>query len=279
MPSMQDIGVYRPADGGQMCFSPDGSKFAYYWGVEDLDIFSFDRCSGLFYDPVHVEIDDGNATGGVAFSPSSGLLYVSSYLDVYQFDVTAADIPSSMVHIAEWDTFYSPAPPLATIFDIAQLAPDGKIYIGTGNATLHLHVIHDPDVTGLGCNIEQHGIELPAYYQSTLPNHPNYHLGPLAGSPCDTLGLSVAEIALTRELVVFPNPAGTQATLNYRLPAGSDGMLVLYDVMCRAVKQVRVSYDASQKQIDVRDLPMATYHYTLYAGGAGVGSGRLVVLR
>ncbi|MBK6894734.1 MAG: hypothetical protein IPH00_16790 [Flavobacteriales bacterium] len=82
--------------------------------------------------------------------PNSRFLYVTSVLDVYQYDTEASDIAASMVHIAHWDSTYSPGPPFATVFDIAQLAPDGKIYIGTGNSTLRMHVINDPDEPGLG---------------------------------------------------------------------------------------------------------------------------------
>ncbi|MBL7962777.1 MAG: WD40 repeat domain-containing protein, partial [Flavobacteriales bacterium] len=208
-PVQQAIGVTRYADIGQVCFSPDGNKFAYYWGEgEDLEIFAFDRCIGLFSNPVHILIDDANSMGGVAFSPNSRYLYVSSVEDVYQYDTEATNIEASMVHIAHWDGFYSPSPPFATLFDIAQLAPDGKIYIGTGNGTLHLHVIHDPNSAGIACNVEQHGVALPRYFMNSLPNHPNYHLGPLAGSPCDTLGLSVGggqgEPAL--HVQAYPNP-------------------------------------------------------------------------
>ena len=125
----QGIGIVRPADVGQVCFSPDGTKFAYYWGVDDLEVFDFDRCTGLFSDPVFIPIDDTNTNGGVAFSPNSRFLYVSSVMDIYQYDTEATDIPSSMVHLGTWDGFYSPSPPFATAFNIAQLAPDGKVYV------------------------------------------------------------------------------------------------------------------------------------------------------
>ena len=62
----------------------------------DLDIFDFDRCTGLFSDPVNITIDDSNSLGGLAFSPNSRFLYVSSVLDVYQYDTEASDIASSM---------------------------------------------------------------------------------------------------------------------------------------------------------------------------------------
>lgn len=241
MNGTQSIGVVRPRDVGQVCFSPDGSKFAYYWGQfnQDLEIFGFDRCTGLFSDPVHILINDANTMGGVAFSPNSRYLYVSSVEDVYQYDTQAADIGASMVHIAEWDGFYSPSPPFATLFDIAQLAPDGKIYIATGNATQHLHVIHDPDESGVACSIEQHGIPLPRWFTNSLPNHPNYHLGPVLGSVCDSLGMGVVEPEASLVLGVFPNPSTGQFVLSYPAQAVA-GELEVRDLGGRLVLRERI---------------------------------------
>ena len=241
-PDQQAIGIPRYADIGQVCFSPDGSKFAYYWGEgEDLEVFDFDRCMGLFSNPVHIPIDDYDQMGGVAFSPNSRFLYVSSVFDVYQFDTEATDIVASMVHIAEWDSTYSPFPPFATLFDIAQLAPDGKIYIGTGNSTDKLHVIHSPDSAGLACNIEQHGIALPRYFSNSLPNHPNYHLGPIDGSVCDSLGINVGVQDITSRLAIqaYPNPSDGWFNLSY--PAQSVvGELEVRDLSGRLVLRERI---------------------------------------
>ncbi|MBK7753424.1 MAG: T9SS type A sorting domain-containing protein [Flavobacteriales bacterium] len=239
----QSIGIVRPPDNGQVCFSPDGSKFAYYWGQfnQDLEIFDFDRCTGLFSSPVHILINDANSMGGVAFSPNSRFLYVSSLEDVYQYDTEATDIEASMVQIAHWDSTYSPFPPLATLFDIAQLAPDGKIYIGTGNSTDKLHVIHSPDSAGLACNIEQHGITLPRYFVNSLPNHPNYHLGPVDGSVCDSLGINVgvAEEVMEAAVSAWPNPNNGAFTISYA-PQPEAGELEVRDLNGRLVTHERL---------------------------------------
>lgn len=261
-PEQQAIGVPRLDGSGQVCFSPDGSKFAHYWGQsgEDLDIFDFDRCTGLFSNPVNVVIEDEDNMGGVAFSPNGRYLYVSSTLDVYQFDTEAADIAGSMVHIAEWDGFHSPSPPFATLFDIAQLAPDGKIYISTGNGTLHLHVIHNPDEPGLACNMEQHGIELPRYFMNSLPNHPNYHLGPVVGSVCDSLDLGTGMAAQQVLLGVqaYPNPSNGAFTVSYAAQPEA-GELEVRDLSGRVVYQSRLAAWSQVHTVVLRGIATGMY--------------------
>ncbi|HRF38555.1 MAG TPA: hypothetical protein PK198_07190, partial [Saprospiraceae bacterium] len=71
-------------------------------------------------------------------------------------------------------------------FYLAQLAPDGKIYINSNNGVRYLHVINQPDSLGLACDVCQHCVELPSINALSLPNFPNYRLHHLEGSPCDT---------------------------------------------------------------------------------------------
>lgn len=237
--SIGDLSIWAT---GQVCFSPDGTKFAYYWRDIGLELFEFDRCTGLFSAPSSVTYTDGELGVGAAFSPNGRFLYITDVFNVYQYDTEAPDLAASELQIAEWDSTYSPMPPFATLFDIAQLAPDGKIYIGTGNSTDKLHVIHSPDSAGLACNIEQHGIALPRYFSNSLPNHPNYHLGPVDGSVCDSLGINngMAEAALQESLRAFPNPSAGAFTLNYP-SIGQVGLLEVHDLSGRMILQERIA--------------------------------------
>ena len=277
-PMQQAIGVNRTYAGGQTCFSPQGDKFANYWGMpnEDLEVFNFDRCTGLLSDPVHIVINDSDNQGGVAFSPNGRYLYVSSIEDVYQYDTEAPDIAASMVHIAEWDGFYSPSPPFATLFDIAQLAPDGKIYIATGNGTQHLHVIRNPDEAGLACNMEQHGIELPRYFVNSLPNHPNYHLGPVDGSLCDSLGINegMGEQAIQLALQAYPNPSTGAFTLGYAAQPTS-GSLEVRDVTGRLVLREKLPAWSQVHRIELEGEAAGMYQCRL-AWGATSATVRVI---
>ncbi|MEO7081352.1 MAG: T9SS type A sorting domain-containing protein, partial [Flavobacteriales bacterium] len=278
----QAIGEVRSSDAGQVCFSPDGSRFAYYWpGPRGLEIFDFDRCTGLFSNPVHVPIVSTGAASGVAFSPNSRFVYVSSSTDVYQFDAEASNVVDSQVHIATWDGFYSPFTPFATKFDLAQLAPDGKIYIGTGNSTLHLHVINNPDEPGLACNMEQHGVELPHFYANSLPNHPNYHLGALSGTVCDSLGLSTLTLGLSREegggVKASPNPSEGRFMLNY--PANpASGKLEVRDMDGRVVLRARLPQWSTVHAVDLTGQAAGMYQCSL-VWGTEAASTRVIITR
>lgn len=261
-PYVQTIGTVRPADQGQISFSPDGSKLAYYWGETDLDIFDVDRCSGLLSNHLHVPISDNDASGGVAFSPSSRFLYVTSVLDAYQYDLDAVDIAASMVHIAEWDSTYSPSPPFATFFEYAQLAPDGKIYVSTGNGTDKLHVINYPDSAGLACDFAQHAITLPTYWLNSLPNHPNFFLGAAQGSICDSLSLvtntSYSDGA-EMNLLAFPNPNSGSFRLSFS-PQPVAGVLELYDVNGKLLFDSSIAPWSQSKEVESSNLLPGLYH-------------------
>lgn len=264
-PYSQGIGVIRPPDSGRTAFSPDGSRFAYYWGVSDLDIFTVDRCTGLFSDPVHIDINDYNGNAGVAFSPSGRFLYVSSVLDVYQVDMEASDVASSILHIATWDSTYSPSPPFATLFNAAQLAPDGKIYISTGNSTFKLHVINQPDSLGLACDLVQHGIDLPTYWFNSIPNHPNYHLGALDGSVCDSLDVGVAEQPPNLNLSLYPNPNAGAFAISFA-PQPSNGVLQVHALDGRVVYHESIAPWSQLKRVQLPRLAPGMYQCTVRFG-------------
>jgi len=184
----------------QAIFSPDGDWYAQYnWsGIIGggqptdtyIDIYQFDRCTGLLSNHLQIKDEGNGVPGGVSFSPSSKYLYISGWDKIYQFDLEAVDVAASRDTVAIYDGFeyeynnitYQPR------FYNMQNTPDGKIYISCPNtSSRYLHVIDQPDSAGIACNVLQHHIELPAFNLFSLPNLPNYRLGALEGSPCDTL--------------------------------------------------------------------------------------------
>ncbi len=218
-PFSQNIGLplggFDSSSGGCL-FTPDGTKYIDYAITADLQIFDFDRCTGEFSHPIHIPIQDAADTlwaAGVAVSPNSRYLYVSSSLYIYQFDLWADDIEDSKITVATYDGFET-SPGWQTIFYQAQLAPDGKIYVTVPGGQEAIHVIEYPDRAGLACEVVQHKHILPAYIGGGLPHFPNFRLGAVEGSVCDSLVVGIEELE-ERELSVqiFPNPANQHITI------------------------------------------------------------------
>ncbi len=254
-PYTQNIGTVRMWDAGHAKFSPDGSKYAYYhYQSGGLDICDFNRCTGWlsnWQNDASVPWVTGNV--GLAFSPNSKVLYVGDILYVFQYDLTAANVISSRTMVAAWDSFNQPGQPnLGAYLCYPELAPDGKIYITTGNGTTYFGRIDNPDVVGMGCNVMQHSVLLPTYNFNTIPNHPNYFLD------CDsTLGCLCAPttgLASGHEEIpsvkAFPNPTDGAFTLQFPVQSTA-GMLEVYDVMGKLVYKDYIAPWSQYKRVDL----------------------------
>lgn len=182
---------------GQTVFSPDGKYYVNYDQLlfndpSYLDIYQFDRCTGMFTDSTLMTFDTSSFDydryyGGVAFSPDSRLLYFCNNQEIIQYDMEAENVEESGIVVAVYDGFIDPFVGATTDFNLAQLGPNGKIYVAPTGQTHYYHVIHEPNVRGVDCMVEQRGLEFPRNNDWSIPNLPNYRLKALIGSPCDTL--------------------------------------------------------------------------------------------
>lgn len=215
-PTTQDLFTSRDNFFGQALFSPQGDRFAYYEPFGDLDIFDFDRCTGNFSNFTHIDINDSAFVGGIAFSSSGRFLYVSSENYIYQFDLYSNPIDSSRVVVGVYDGYREQG--FYQNFYLSALAPDNKIYINTGNGSRYFHVINSPDSAGLACDFVQRGLALPRWNAFTIPNHPNYFLGALGSTVCDSLPTGISDITRPIEAYsVFPNPVRDLLFVNHSL--------------------------------------------------------------
>ncbi|MCB0555617.1 MAG: PKD domain-containing protein [Phaeodactylibacter sp.] len=175
----------------QSRFSPDGTKYARIDvtlvgdSEHQVSLYDFDRCTGLLTSFTTFSFEDtGFVSGGLAFSGNGRFLYPVAWLNIYQYDLWAADIAASKVKVLEYDYLEE-----NSSFHLAQLAPDGKIYIGSTGTGHFLNVIHKPNQKGAACEAEIRAIDLPVINDGSMAHHPYYGLGPIDGSPCDTLGI------------------------------------------------------------------------------------------
>ena len=219
--------------GSQAAYSPQGDRFAQVNIDNTLNIFKFDRCTGWFYDNTFIQIPNptfglpDNEAFGLAFSPSGQYLYIVLYTKIVQYDTWASNIASTQTYVADWDTAYNP---FATYFLMAQLAPDGKIYIGTYGSCYTLHYIDQPDVGSVACNVVQNSFPLTSIPNVGVPTFPNYDLGAWVGSPCDTLTLLTPSLSKGEGAIrIAPNPANNSFYIKYDIPTNENLFFVLYD--------------------------------------------------
>ena len=181
---------------GQACFSPDGDTYVNVSLTQFTNatyIYDFDRATGQLSNQRIIPLEGDLVSAGIAISPNSRYCYISAYLNILQVDLLANDLYESIDTVATYDGYEEPIPSteglsLATVFFMAQLAPNGRIYLNTTNSVRSLHVINQPDLPGDSCDVQQHAIQLPTLNAFSLPNFPNYKLRNLIGSPADTLG-------------------------------------------------------------------------------------------
>lgn len=278
---LQTIGKPATGYGGQTVFSPDGRYFARYETQDDLFLFDFDRSTGLLsnfqFIPVEDEEDDLNGAG-LAFSPSSRFLYASYQNFIYQFDLQAADVAASRTIVAEWDGFVDF---YTTQFRRAQLGPDCKIYV-FARAGQYIHLIHEPDVAGPACRVEQRAVELPWDYFRAAPLFPHYRLGPLEdpGEPCSPV-TSVQEVVVPGggDFRILPNPASGQITLEMEEGGLRPEQMILYDATGRAVHTYDGRLLSSQSTLPLPALPSGLYWVQVRTQDQQVFSRSLVIQR
>jgi len=197
---------------GQSNFSEDGSLYALcsIWS-DVIQINQFDRCTGLFskfktisspidtvyYYDSFLELDTfytRKVGTGVCFSPNNKYLYIAGQYEIYQYDL-ANDIftklrKDSIINWNEYQIMYN--------------APNGRIYIGNWHGTgNYLSYIEFPNQKGLASGLCQMCYETVNHNTNVPPNMPNYSLGALVGSACDTIRHQ--DTSKTNEEILLPN--------------------------------------------------------------------------
>jgi hypothetical protein len=265
-PFYQMIGTVQIGGVPRASFSLNGDRFAYTGSQAGLDLFDFDRCTGILSNWQHADITDDAFTRSVQVSSDGSLIYVSSVDTMYQYPVSGGVLGVPAV-VAIYDGFYDQHPALRTLFANMCLAPDGKIYISTGNGTRYMHVIHEPDQPGLACDLAQHEHYRQTWTANSIPYRPNYLLGPVDGTVCDSLGITVgvSEARLQDRVRVQPNPSNGAFGINYPAQV-QPGLLEVLDATGRIVYQHRLSAWSTVHHLDLTGQPPGMYHCRLRWG-------------
>ncbi|MFM9988359.1 PKD domain-containing protein, partial [Flavobacterium sp.] len=148
--------------------APSGSKLVLTSVTDFVELFNFNNNTGIVSNAQTLLTEPGELYGA-QFSPNESVLYITNaFFKVYQFNLLASNIPTSKLELYNG----------TLIPGQLQLGPDGKIYLAIMNQT-KLSVINNPDIVGLGCNLQINSIDLggkisvlglPAFNQSIFFN-------------------------------------------------------------------------------------------------------------
>ena len=253
----QSIGAMRTTNGGDITFNSDGTKMAVCDWRNLIELYDFDRCTGMISNPVNIEMP--STTGpfkyyhSISFSPNDSYLYVLANLnamddvEINQYYLLTSNIQASKTLIGTLRDSASAV--------MMKLAPNGNIYIsaaasipGSGypypsnlytNVNTNLTVINYPDSAGAACDFQPYSFSLGGHrtYRG-LPHNPNYSMGPWVGSPCDTLattGIASPQTESKPFLQAWYNHEWDMIHVNASKLQGKKGVLRLLDIEGRIV--------------------------------------------
>jgi hypothetical protein len=116
----------------------------------DLDLYHFDRKTGVISNHLPIRIDNIQGTYGVEFSPSGQFVYTSNvHRKIFQFDIS--EYNKNSIEQSK-KTIYSNYVSFQS-YGSLQLAPNGKIYIAIAGAE-NLSVINKPDSAYIACDLQ-----------------------------------------------------------------------------------------------------------------------------
>ncbi|MBI1191825.1 MAG: hypothetical protein GC205_01435 [Bacteroidetes bacterium] len=245
---------FRGGIAGELVSSKSGSKLALTTTNDvcfplppTIGLYDFDRCSGIidFIDTIRTR-ECYVTSYGLAFSESEQMLYYSTNnrISLYQINTLHEELSDTLIFSLSGSSYFLHAGGQLQFSNnsndiyMAMAGPD--FGTGVGGVIYHLAVIREPELTGRACDLDTFGLYLNGRQNSTLslPNFPNYDLGPLVGSPCDTLTPQD-----TTQTGIFNHPTPrkdwsvfpTTSSGLYTLQSDQAGWLMVHDLYGREV--------------------------------------------
>jgi hypothetical protein len=175
-------------------------------------------------------------------------------------------------------------PPSVYELGFLKLGPDGKIYVANGYyngqqnfypyadsmynyVNMNLSVINNPNSPNSSCDLQPYSFYLGGKRGYLgLPNNPDYNLGSLAGSICDTLSVNTYEPILEKsELKVFYQSSWKIAFINAQKLSGKNYLLSVFDINGRVLyhEDGRLSSTYFTKNLSFENFANGAYFVSL----------------
>jgi hypothetical protein len=263
---------------GNMFFSQSGDRLVVIERT-GFEVYEFDRCTGEL-DQIAIILEDYvNNFYYAALSGSGNKLYVSyaysaeGALDpetgIIQYDLELLPdmdevIASSQIIFQEIDiNFGVKALKYEYITNKIYFAMvlNDSVYLNN----LYLHSITEPELIGVACNVQENYLQLASEpggmrTRSGLPNMPNYALGALQGSPCDTLDTANSVIEdLQSDFQVYPNPVYEYININNPFTTACE--TVVYNVTGQEV--ARLVLTSGVQTLNAQNWPNGIYQLVI----------------
>lgn len=172
--------------------SPDGNFFAKIDECFQISIYKIDRCEGVldyitsinffnspFCDisPICTDIPT-TCLRGLEFSSNNHYLYaIDVFAHLYQIDLSSFTLHKIFSYTAQ--------------LEFCQLLSNEQIVVGNpikfSPFNQYMHVLRRPNLKGLSADFDINSIMLPLDLESEIQQTPNYSLGKLKGTLCDSL--------------------------------------------------------------------------------------------
>ena len=130
-----------------------------------------------------------------------------------------------------------------------------------------MHQMNYPDSVCVACDVQQHAINLGYAQLRAVPNHPNYNLGPVVGSVCDTLNVGLEEHHHDFHFGISPNPvADGTVKIIYLLPENKSGIFEVYNMTGQLVYKVNLPPWSTLQYVELPRLSEGVYTAVVRSG-------------
>lgn len=261
--------------GSNSVFSKDGTKYITYLSDNQIQVYDFDRCTGRFSNWVNIVNEEclNNIWGSVEISSNNRYVYLSNFGKIWQYDLEATDIVKSETVVAVWDSFFYNNF-FSTDYFVLRRGPDDRIYVSTTSSTPFMHFINKPNEKGQACDFVNRGVPFSEYIAGIPPVTPNFELGSLPRSGCDTIISGSQDHKLNNELLVYPNPSKEEIIFQFH-NSSIPKEIYVYDLTGKLMYKSKNII--GKKNINISSWNSGIYYYSINSNTHQKYNGKFVI--